>query len=98
MLKPLGSALAGLALALTLATSASAAYPNPGRVTGDTVGVHDPTMIKASNGSYILISTGNWLEIRTSTDRINFRRVGSVWAAGQPTWTFQRQRLQRHRP
>ena len=88
MLKQLGSALAGLALALSLATSASAAYPNPGLVTGDTVGVHDPTMIKAPNGSYILISTGNWLEIRTSTDRINFRRVGSVWAAGQPTWTY----------
>ncbi|HZM74456.1 MAG TPA: arabinan endo-1,5-alpha-L-arabinosidase [Candidatus Limnocylindrales bacterium] len=88
MLKQLGSALAGLALALSLPASASAAYPNPGRVTGDTVGVHDPTMIKASNGSYILISTGNWLEIRTSTDRVNFRRIGSVWAANQPTWTF----------
>lgn len=88
MLRQLGSALAGLALALSMGTSASAAYPNPGRVTGDTTGVHDPAMIKAPNGTYILISTGNWLEIRTSTDRINFRRVGSVWAAGQPTWTY----------
>jgi arabinan endo-1,5-alpha-L-arabinosidase len=92
MLRQLGSALVVLTLALSVnafaATSASAAYPNPGRVAGDTTGVHDPAMIKAPNGTYILISTGNWLEIRTSTDRINFRRIGSVWAAGQPTWTY----------
>lgn len=67
---------------------AQAAYPNPGRVAGDITGVHDPAMIKAPNGTYILISTNNNLEIRTSTDRINFRKVGSVWASGQPTWTY----------
>jgi arabinan endo-1,5-alpha-L-arabinosidase len=76
---------AGLVAAIP---SQAATYPNPGRVTGDITGVHDPAMIKASNGTYILISTNNYLEIRTSTDRINFKKVGSVWSPGQPTWTY----------
>jgi arabinan endo-1,5-alpha-L-arabinosidase len=49
---------------------AYAAYPDPGRVTGDITGVHDPAMIKVPNGTYLLISTGGNLQIRTSTDRI----------------------------
>ena len=79
----------GVVVALLLtAAPAQAAYPNPGRVTGDITGVHDPGVVKAPNGSYIMISTNNYLEIRTSTDRINWRRVGSVWSSGQPTWTY----------
>jgi arabinan endo-1,5-alpha-L-arabinosidase len=68
------------------ANGASAAYPNPGRVTGDVTGVHDPAMIKKPDGTYLLISTGNFLDIRTSTDRIHFTRIGSVWTNGAP-WT-----------
>jgi arabinan endo-1,5-alpha-L-arabinosidase len=75
-------------LAITALPSQAASYPNPGRVTGDTTGVHDPAMIKASNGTYILVSTNNYLEIRTSTDRVNFKKIGSVWQSGQPTWTY----------
>lgn len=73
---------------LLTAAPAQAAYPNPGRVTGDITGVHDPAVIRAANGTYILISTDNYMEIRTSTDRVNWRKVGSVWSAGQPTWTY----------
>jgi arabinan endo-1,5-alpha-L-arabinosidase len=61
--------------------SASADYPNPGVVTGD-VNVHDPAMIKAANGTYFLFSTGNGIDIRTSTDRVAFRRIGSAFPNG----------------
>src|SRR5262249_34374967 len=44
-------------------------FPNPGRVTGDTK-VHDPSLVRASNGTYILTHTGNNLSIKTSTDRV----------------------------
>lgn len=72
-------------VATATADPAVAAYPNPGRVTGD-VSVHDPAMVKAPDGTYILVSTGRNLQIRTSTDRIAFRRIGSVWPGGAP-WT-----------
>jgi arabinan endo-1,5-alpha-L-arabinosidase len=60
-------------------------YPNPGLVTGDTR-VHDPSMARASNGTYVLVHTGNDLAIKTSTDRVNFRNAGVVWPSGAP-WT-----------
>lgn len=44
-------------------------YPNPGTVTGDTSGVHDPSVCKV-DGTYYLYSTGIGIPIRTSTDRI----------------------------
>jgi arabinan endo-1,5-alpha-L-arabinosidase len=75
--------LAALTTLLTLLVTpaASAAdYPNPGVVTGD-VAVHDPSVVKV-NGTYYLLSTGTGLEIRTSTDRTAFRRIGSVWPNG----------------
>lgn len=76
-----------LAVLLTLAgvPAAAADYPNPGAVTGD-VSVHDPSMVKV-NGTYFLYSTGNGIDIRTSTDRTAFRRVGAVWPNGA-SWAF----------
>jgi arabinan endo-1,5-alpha-L-arabinosidase len=65
--------------------AAAADYPNPGVVTGD-VAVHDPSMVEV-NGTYYLYSTGNGIEIRTSTDRTAFRRVGSVWPNGA-SWAY----------
>lgn len=79
-------ALAVAPLPVAAASEVAAEYPNPGLVTGD-VSVHDPSMIRAPDGTYILVSTGNGLDIRTSTDRIAFRRVGSVWPNGAP-WTL----------
>jgi len=65
--------------------SRALAYPNPGVVTGST-GVHDPSVVKAPNGTYILTATGNNLAIKTSTDRIAWRDAGVVWPKGAP-WT-----------
>lgn len=61
-------------------------YPDPLPVTGDIDGVHDPSMVRAPDGTYLLYSTGDNLEIRTSKDRLHFTRVGSVWPKGAP-WT-----------
>ncbi|MCW6009257.1 arabinan endo-1,5-alpha-L-arabinosidase [Micromonospora sp. CPCC 205371] len=72
--------------AITVMTGAEAAdYPNPGRVTGAT-GVHDPSVVRAPNGTYLLVHTGNNLAIKTSTDRIAWRNAGAVWPGGAP-WT-----------
>ncbi|KAH8073807.1 arabinanase [Cristinia sonorae] len=63
------------------------AVVGPGKVTGDTA-VHDPTMCKDDSGTYWVFSTGVGLEIRKSTDRIAWTRVGLVWPNGAP-WTDQ---------
>jgi len=67
--------------------SAIAAFPNPGKVTGNTA-VHDPTMCRDNTGKYWVFSTGPGLEIRTSTDRIAWTFVGLVWPSGA-SWTNQ---------
>ncbi|MGP3982413.1 arabinan endo-1,5-alpha-L-arabinosidase [Streptomyces sp. KR80] len=72
------------ALLLALMPAGAAAYPNPGHVTGDIV-VHDPTMIRASDGQYLLYSTHGYIEARMSTDRITFRRAGNAFNS-PPSW------------
>ncbi|KAK7683018.1 hypothetical protein QCA50_013690 [Cerrena zonata] len=72
---------------LSLVITACQAVVGPGRVTGDTA-VHDPTMCKDNSGKYWVFSTGPGLEIRTSTDRIAFTKVGLVWPNGA-SWTDQ---------
>ncbi|MDQ7809327.1 arabinan endo-1,5-alpha-L-arabinosidase [Amycolatopsis sp. A133] len=77
-----------LSVAALLSTSipaAAAAYPDPGRVTGD-VAVHDPSVVKRPDGSYLVAHTGDNLALKTSTDRIAFRNAGSVFPGGAP-WT-----------
>nr|WP_236070542.1 arabinan endo-1,5-alpha-L-arabinosidase [Streptomyces polyasparticus] len=77
---------AGAALAAAAALvpgSASAAYPNPGVLTGD-IAVHDPSMVKTPSG-YVLYSTHNGIEARTSTDRTHFKRAGSAFT-NLPSW------------
>lgn len=74
------------AVTVTVATAPSAAaYPLPGRVTGD-IGVHDPTVVKRADGSYLVAHTGNNIALKTSTDRIAFRNAGTVFPNGAP-WT-----------
>jgi arabinan endo-1,5-alpha-L-arabinosidase len=58
-------------------------YPNPGLVTGD-VGVHDPTVARRPEGGYLMAHTGNDISLKTSTDRIAFRNVGSAFPGGTP--------------
>jgi arabinan endo-1,5-alpha-L-arabinosidase len=67
-------------------TLAATTYPNPGVVTGST-GVHDPSVVRAANGTYILPATGNNLPIITSTDRTAWRSAGVVWPNGA-SWTL----------
>jgi arabinan endo-1,5-alpha-L-arabinosidase len=77
-----GGALLALGVAgARIVPAAAAGYPNPGSVTGD-VSVHDPSMVRAVNGTYYLFSTHQGIEIRTSTDRIHFTRDGSVFPNG----------------
>jgi arabinan endo-1,5-alpha-L-arabinosidase len=73
------------AVAVVATSSISAAYPNPGTVTGST-GVHDPSVVRAPSGTYVLVATGNNVAIKTSTDRISWRDAGVVWPNGAP-WT-----------
>ncbi|MDW6063059.1 arabinan endo-1,5-alpha-L-arabinosidase [Streptomyces sp. FXJ1.4098] len=77
-------AVLAAATAFALLPTSASAYPNPGRVTGDIV-VHDPTMIRASDGTYLLYSTHGGLEARTSTDRIAFSRSGNAFNT-PPSW------------
>ncbi|WP_103349941.1 arabinan endo-1,5-alpha-L-arabinosidase [Amycolatopsis sp. CA-128772] len=74
-----------LAAALTAPAAAAATYPNPGRVTGD-VGVHDPSVVKRPDGSYLVAYSGDGVALKTSTDRTAFSGAGSVFPGGAP-WT-----------
>jgi arabinan endo-1,5-alpha-L-arabinosidase len=65
---------------------ALAAYPAPARVTGS-IGVHDPSVVRAPNETYLLVATGANLAIKTSVDRIAWRSAGMVWPNGAP-WTL----------
>ncbi|MEV4057027.1 arabinan endo-1,5-alpha-L-arabinosidase [Amycolatopsis sp. NPDC049688] len=78
--------LTALLVALPAAPAAAAAgYPNPGRVTGD-IGVHDPSVVKRPDGSYLVAHTGDGIALKTSTDRTAFRNAGSAFPGGAP-WT-----------
>ncbi len=82
---PAASASSSATPAASTPTTPPAAYPNPGRVTGST-GAHDPSVVRAANGTYFLVATGNNLPIKTSTDRINWTNAGVVWPSGA-SWT-----------
>jgi len=48
--------------------------------------VHDPVMIKQGN-TYYVFSTGRGINIKTSTDRINWKNAGRVFdSAALPAW------------
>lgn len=81
-------ALAALpaALLLALLPTAASAYPNPGVVSGDIV-VHDPSMARTPSGQYLLYSTHNGLELRTSGDRTAFSRSGSAFSSAPSWWS-----------
>jgi arabinan endo-1,5-alpha-L-arabinosidase len=76
------TALVVLSLTVVAAPPASA-YPAPGRVTGD-IGVHDPTVVKRADGSYLVAHTGNGISLKTSTDRTAFRNAGAAFPNGTP--------------
>ncbi|WP_018640207.1 arabinan endo-1,5-alpha-L-arabinosidase [Parafrankia elaeagni] len=71
--------------AVVPASPARAAYPGPGYVTGN-VTVHDPSMVRTSSG-YLLYSTHNGIEIRSSADRVNFSYLGRAFPT-IPSWVY----------
>ncbi|MEU0275450.1 arabinan endo-1,5-alpha-L-arabinosidase [Streptomyces sp. NPDC006307] len=73
-----------LAALLALVPQTASAYPAPGHVTGDIV-VHDPSMLRDPSGRYLLHSTGEGLQVRTSADRITFGRAGNAFTT-RPGW------------
>ncbi|MDT0341834.1 arabinan endo-1,5-alpha-L-arabinosidase [Streptomyces sp. DSM 44938] len=80
--------MAGAAAALALLLwppGATAAYPNPGLVTGD-IGIHDPSMIRTDSG-YALYGSNNLLDARTSPDRTAFSNAGSAFTGPQSWWS-----------
>jgi arabinan endo-1,5-alpha-L-arabinosidase len=66
-------------------TADAAALVGPGVVTGN-ITVHDPSMVRRPDGTYLVLSTAPGLAIRTSTDRTRFNYAGLVWPGGAP-WT-----------
>ncbi|MDR7304134.1 arabinan endo-1,5-alpha-L-arabinosidase [Haloactinomyces albus] len=79
-------ALGTVCATLGAAHPAVADYPGPGYVTGD-VAAHDPSMIRTPD-EYVLYSTHNRVEARTSPDRIDFTRAGSALNT-VPGWVYQ---------
>jgi len=56
-----------LAVTGILTLSGVQAYPNPGTVKGAITGVHDPSVAKGGDGTYVLVSTGRFsLRTRSS--------------------------------
>jgi arabinan endo-1,5-alpha-L-arabinosidase len=68
--------------------AAGTTYPNPNTVSGD-ITVHDPAMIKTTNGTYYAFSTttsASGIEMRSSPDRIHFTNAGAAFKT-IPSWT-----------
>ncbi|KAL8291620.1 hypothetical protein RQP46_001878 [Phenoliferia psychrophenolica] len=68
-----------------------ATYPAPIALTGDTSGVHDPSLVKTPAGHYILYGSGGWADDNgrevgpgiptwTSVDRVNWVYAGTAFA------------------
>ncbi|MDP9828099.1 beta-xylosidase [Kineosporia succinea] len=72
--------------ALHLRPAGAAEYPGPGVVSGNTA-VHDPSMVKGPDGTYLLAATAPGLALRTSTDRTRWTYTGLAFPNGSATWT-----------
>lgn len=78
----IGSILALTASALTLVERQNV---GPGVVTGDTF-IHDPSVAKTPSGTYLAAYTGANVQLKTSSDRTDWRDAGAVFPNGAP-WT-----------
>src|ERR1035438_6812437 len=64
----------------------TAAVVVPGALTAEVlVGAPDPAVIRDTRGVYTLLTTNNLLQIRQSTDEINWKLVGNIVPA-VPAW------------
>ncbi|GAB3175172.1 hypothetical protein GCM10027059_48510 [Myceligenerans halotolerans] len=66
-----------------VAVDTVAEYPEPGAISGDTF-AHDPTVIKKTDGEYLLAFTANGVGLKTSSDRTAWNDVGSAFPGGTP--------------
>jgi arabinan endo-1,5-alpha-L-arabinosidase len=61
-------------------------------LTGDTQPVHDPSIIRAGSTYYafttdvIGLPAANYLPVRCSQDKVNWKACGSIFPAAMPTW------------
>ncbi|HEY0001013.1 MAG TPA: arabinan endo-1,5-alpha-L-arabinosidase [Actinoplanes sp.] len=67
------------------AAPAPASYPAPAVLTGSFL-VHDPTVVKAPDGTYLVAYTGNNIGLKTSRDLVDFAEAGPAFPDGAP-WT-----------
>jgi arabinan endo-1,5-alpha-L-arabinosidase len=82
----LRSILTGSILAIgALAASLEKRAINPGPVKGDTF-IHDPTVVKKPDGTYLAAFTANGVGLKTSTDRTTWKDVGAAFPNGA-AWT-----------
>ncbi|THY84599.1 putative Arabinan endo-1,5-alpha-L-arabinosidase [Aureobasidium pullulans] len=58
---------------------------NPGPVKGDTF-IHDPTVVKKPDGTYLAAFTANGVGLKTSIDRTTWKDVGAAFPNGA-SWT-----------
>ncbi|KAK0739488.1 putative Arabinan endo-1,5-alpha-L-arabinosidase [Apiosordaria backusii] len=68
-----------------IASSIARQYVGPGLVNGDTF-IHDPTVVKTPEGTYLAAYTGDYVQLKTSTDRTTWRNAGAAFPNGAP-WT-----------
>lgn len=83
------TAVAAVAIAITVPlaqhSAEAASYPNPGVVKGN-ITVHDPSMTKGPDGTYLLGATAPGIDLRTSSDRTTFTYTGKAFPNGA-SWT-----------
>ena len=85
------AAAAAMALVVTggviagLQTADAATYPDPGAVTGST-NVHDPGIVKRTDGTYLIAHTDDNITLKTSTDRTAWHDAGTAFPNGA-SWT-----------
>ncbi|KAF7553098.1 hypothetical protein G7Z17_g3839 [Cylindrodendrum hubeiense] len=77
--------VSGMLAVLSMTPAVNGAYPNPGPVTGDTR-VHDPTVVKTPSGGYLMAHTGDYVALKTSTNRAAWKDAGAVFPNGA-SWT-----------
>ena len=73
-------------LALLLSVSS---VPDAVAQQGDVVGIHDPAIIAAGDGSFLLACTGRATPLYRSDDLFTWRRAGSIFTVDVPPWAKQ---------
>ncbi|MBT0770877.1 arabinan endo-1,5-alpha-L-arabinosidase [Kineosporia sp. J2-2] len=76
---------AAVPVGLHMRSASAAEYPGPGAVSGN-ITVHDPSMVKGPDGTYLLAATAPGIALRTSTDRTKFTYSGLAFPNGA-SWT-----------